>query len=89
MDYPAISTYEAPRDFPDKLPTLPPTEDEIYQLLEVWSNVTDINSLRAEDWNGGKRSEYMLWTTDERRQFRVIWDDDKDVFRTEERTRPL
>lgn len=89
MEDPVISNFVAPDDFPGKLPTLPPTEDEIYQLLEVWSNVTDINSLRAEDWNGDKRSGYMLWTTNERRQFRVIWDDDKDVFRTEERTKPL
>lgn len=89
MDDSVISTYEAPRDFPDKLPSLPPTEDEIYQLLEVWTNVTNINSLRTEDWNGNKRSEYMLWTTDNGRQFRVIWKDDKDVFWTKERTKPL
>jgi len=49
MDEPAIGTYEAPSDFPDKLPTLPSTEDEIYRLLEVWGNVTHINSLRVED----------------------------------------
>lgn len=84
-----ISNYEAPRDFPEKLPTLPPTSDEIYQLLEVWSNVTRINSLRGENWDGDMRSEYMLWTTEDGRQFRVIWDDDNGVFWTSKRTNPL
>jgi hypothetical protein len=89
MDNPVISTYEAPRDFPSKLPSRPPTENEIYQLLEIWDNVTNINSLRAEDWKGHKRSEYMLWTTDAGRQFRVIWNDDEGVFCVKERTKPL
>ena len=89
MDDPAISTYEAPRDFPSNLPSLPPTQKEIYQLLDIWKNITNINSLRAENWNGNKRSEYMLWTTDDRRQFRVIWDDNKEEFWTKERTKPL
>lgn len=84
-----VSVREAPDDFPDALPNLPPTVDEIYQLLEVWTNVRSINSLRAEDWDGARRSEYMLWTTEDNRQFRVIWDEEREVFWTRERTKPL
>lgn len=84
-----ISAHEAPDDFPDALPKVPPNEDEICQLLEVWSNVTSINSLRAEIWDGVQRCVYMLWTTDDRRQFRVIWDEQSETFQTRERTRPI
>lgn len=89
MEKPVISNYEAPRDFPDKLPTIPPNTDEIYQLLEVWTNIDRINSLRVEQWDSDKRSEYMLWTTVRGQQFRVIWDDDNGKFWTERRTKPM
>ena len=86
---PAIDSQTAPDDFPDALPQVPPTKGEIRQLMEVWSNVNRVNSLRVENWDGVQRSEYMLWTTEDQRQFRVIWDQDAEVFRTSERTRPL
>jgi len=86
---PPIPTRKAPNDFPDALPTPPPTSDEIYQLLEVWENVISINSLRAGDWNGKTRSEYMLWTTEDNRQFRVIWESEEDTYLISERTKPL
>lgn len=89
MEDPPISNYIAPRDFPDSLPAIPPTADEIYQLLELWSNITDINSLRAEDWDGTVRSEYMLWTTANRQQFRVIWNSEQETFEIAKRTQPL
>jgi len=84
-----ISAREAPADFSGGLPTRPPSKNEIRQLLELWSNVTRINSLRIEQWGETQRSEYMLWTTDDSRQFRVMWDDDKERFETQERTAPL
>lgn len=86
---PPIPTRKAPDDFPDALPIPPPTSDEIYQLLEVWENVISINSLQAGDWDGITRSEYMLWTTDCNRQFRVIWDPEEDSYSISERTKPL
>ncbi len=83
-----ISAREAPQDFPDALPQVPPTADEITQLLELWTNVVHIGSLRSETWNDVQRSEYMIWTTDDNRQFRVIWDSDANAFWTCERTNP-
>lgn len=79
----------APKDFPDGLPAKPPSDDEIYQLLEIWSNVSSINSLRGENLDGEIQSEYMLWTTNDHRQFRVIWDSDEEVVWTSEREKPL
>lgn len=84
-----MSTYEAPRDFPDKLPAVPPTQDEIYQLMEIWTNITAINPLNVGGWKGALKAKYMLWTTDDGRQFRVVWDDIKSIFVVEERTEPL
>jgi len=90
MSYdPPISAREAPADFPKGLPDYPPTEEEIAQLLEVWTNVSRINSLRRQEYAGTWRSEYMLWTTDDSRQFRVIWNAETERFETNERTMPL
>ena len=88
-EYSPIEGRIAPDNFPEALPNIPPTEEEIYQLMEVWSNVTTIKSLRADDWSGTLRSEYMLWTTEDQRQFRIIWDNDKRLFVVSERTKPL
>lgn len=85
---PPIPTRKAPDDFPGALPIPPPTSDEIDQLLEVWENVIFIGSLRASDWDGTTRSEYMLWTTDDNRQFRVIWDTEHGSYLISERTKP-
>jgi hypothetical protein len=65
----------APESFPDALPDQPPTVDGIYRLLDEWDNVERINDLRWEEWDGEKVCEYMIFNTDERRGFRVIWDD--------------
>jgi hypothetical protein len=86
---PPINAREAPSDFPGGLPSVPPTEEEISQLLEVWTNVTRINSLRGQEHAGTWRSEYMLWTTNDSRQFRVMWNAETERFETSERTKPL
>jgi hypothetical protein len=86
---PPIPTRKAPNDLPDALPIPPPTLDDIYQLLEVWENVIFIKSLRAGNWDGTTRSEYMLWTTEDNQQFRVIWDSEENSYLISERTKPL
>jgi hypothetical protein len=86
---PPISAREAPDDFPEGLPNHPPSAEEISQLLEVWTNVSRINSLRGQEYEETWRSEYLLWTTDEGQQFRVIWNAEEEFFETQERTKPL
>jgi len=84
-----IPVRTAPEDFPDALPSPPPTVNETYQLLEVWENVHTINPIRTEDWDGTLRCEYMLWTVEDLRQFRVIWNSEKEGnYLISERTKP-
>ena len=90
VEDPKIPARTAPEDFPDALPSPPPTADELYQLMEVWGNVNRITSLRTEDWDGTGRCEYMLWTIKDSHQFRVIWDTEKKGnYLISERTKPL
>jgi hypothetical protein len=66
----------APDDFPDALPDRPPTVDGIREILDSWENVEHVNDLRWEEEDRGKVCEYMIFNTDDRRGFRVIWEDD-------------
>jgi hypothetical protein len=89
VEDPVIPARIAPDDFPEGLPIPPPTPDEKHQLCELWNNVNRIHHLRTEDWNGIDRCEYMLWTTEDMRQFRVIWEPEEGGYLISERHRPL
>jgi hypothetical protein len=76
------------RMFPDWLPYQPPTPDETTQLLEVWENVENIADIRWRNRNGKKELEYMIVTTTEARQHRLIWQDEQNQWFIRERTTP-
>lgn len=83
-----IASRRAPDDFPDGLPSLPPTTAETYQLCELWDNLRGIARLDYSQWGATRRCKYMVWTLTDGRQFRVIWDAEKGEFTVHQRRTP-
>ena len=77
---PPIPAREAPDDFPEGLPEIPPTREQFDQLVELWDNLIGIAPINSEQWDDKRRYEYTVWILDDERQFRVMWDDEDCEF---------
>lgn len=82
---PPIPARQAPDDFPEGLPEIPPTGEEFDQLIELWDNLIGIAPINSELWGGKRRWEYTVWILNDGRQFRVIWNDEDDEFEVDVR----
>lgn len=77
---PPLPARQAPDDFPEGLPKIPPTREQFDQLIELWDNLTGIAPINSEQWGDERRCEYTVWILDDGRQFRVMWDDEDGEF---------
>lgn len=77
---PPIPARQAPDDFPEGLPEIPPTRKEFDQLIELWDNLIGIAPINSEQWTDKRRCEYTVWILDDGRQFRVMWNDKEGEF---------
>jgi hypothetical protein len=75
-----------PADLSDKLPNKPPTHREIHSLINEWENILRINDIAWEKWEEEKRCVYMIVSIDERRGFRIIWNEKESTWWIGERS---